>query len=304
MKVKKPVPTNFTFDTARPPYPEHPYFSEARLYPFRPHATVFDLVNAWWLIEASTLAYSDPEFVSQRFREVRMNVEVFSNNNTECYVAQNDEMAIVAFRGTESRGRDERTVKADFANVVADVRTDAMLLLVDSGQGGRVHAGFKEALDQIWPKLAPELIKLAAAGKTLWFTGHSLGAALATLAADRFGNVAGLYTFGSPRVGDESFRNDFWVPTYRFLHNNDVVGRVPLPPLYVHVGELKFIDHKGRIHENSWWWERASDQIAGTVASFFNAEGQLRLGFRDRLPDGIEDHIPTLYATHILNSLP
>src|SRR5262245_44316438 len=120
MKNKKPVPTNFTFDTARPPYPEHPYFSEAKVYPFRPQATVFDLVNAWWLIEASTLAYSDPEFVSQRFREVHMHVEAFSNNNTECYVAQNDEMAIVAFRGTESRGRDERTAKADFANVVAD----------------------------------------------------------------------------------------------------------------------------------------------------------------------------------------
>jgi hypothetical protein len=304
VKQKRPVPTDFNLETARPPYPNHPYFSGAELYPFRPHATVFDLVNAWWLIEAATLAYSAPEFVAQRFREVKMDVKTFAANNTECFVAQNAEAAMVVFRGTEIRGRDEQLPKFDFANVVADIRTDAMIKLVNSGQGGRVHRGFKDALDQIWNGLAGHLTQLASEGKKLWFTGHSLGAALATLAADRFGNVAGLYTFGSPRVGDSSFREDFWVPTYRFLHNNDIVGRVPLPPIYTHVGELKYIDHNGSIHENSWWWERIADQIAGGVASFFNSEGELRLGFRNRLPDSIADHIPTLYAIHIWNSLP
>ncbi|MCA9453043.1 MAG: hypothetical protein KC584_10520, partial [Nitrospira sp.] len=61
--------------------------------------------------------------------------------------------------------------------------------------------------------------------RTFWFTGHSLGAALATLAADRYGDVQGLYTFGSPLVGDEGFARDFYVSGYRFVNNNDVVAR-------------------------------------------------------------------------------
>jgi hypothetical protein len=303
MKNKRPVATDFTFDTVRPPYPGHPYFLGAESHPFRGHATVFDIVNAWWMIEASTLVYSDADFISNRFRKVKMKVQAFAKDHTECFVAHNAESAIVAFRGTESRGRGERLPNVDFSNVVEDVRTDAGIRLVESGQGGRVHEGFKKALDRVWDDLAVYLSKLTREGKALWFTGHSLGAALATLAADRFGDVAGLYTFGSPRVGDESFRSDFWVPTYRFLHNNDIVGRIPPSP-YVHVGELKYIDYKGRIHENSWWWDRFADQIAGGVASFFNADGKLRLGFGNRLPDGIVDHVPALYATHIWNNLP
>jgi len=38
-----------------------------------------------------------------------------------------------------------------------------------------------------------------------WFHRHSLGAALATLAARRFGHAHGLYTYGSPKVGDAAF---------------------------------------------------------------------------------------------------
>lgn len=305
MKSLRPVPDSFDLNSARPPYPNHPYFSGAKEHPFRANATVFDLVNAWWMIEAATLAYSDPDFATEHFRQAQFKqVKVFAKNHTECYVASDDRAAIVVFRGTESRGRAEGTPLVDFTNVVVDVQTDARLKLVESGQGGRVHSGFKTALDEIWQDLAPYLSSLGSSGKRLWFSGHSLGAALATLAADRYGDIAGLYTFGSPRVGDETFRNDFWVPTYRFLHNNDIVGRVPPPPLYVHVGELKYIDNTGRIHENSWWWERAADQITGRAASFFNAQGQLRTGFQGKIPDGIVDHIPTLYATHIWNSLP
>ena len=305
MKPPRIVPTNFNLDNARPPYPDYPYFAGAKEYPFRARATVFDIVNAWWLIEAATLSYSEPDLVTRRFKEAGLDqVKHFGRNHTECYVANNVDAAIVAFRGTESRGIGEGSARPDFTNVITDIRTDARLKLVDSGQGGKVHQGFKEALDEVWPNLAVHLTGLNADGKKLWFTGHSLGAALATLAADRFGKVAGLYTFGSPRVGDDSFRDDFWVPTYRFLHNNDVVGRLPLPPLYVHVGELKYIDRNGSIHENSWWWERIVDRIAGNAAAFFNADGKLRLGFQGQLPDGIADHIPTLYATHIWNSLP
>jgi hypothetical protein len=58
-------------------------------------------------------------------------------------------------------------------------------------------------------------------------TGHSLGAALATLAAVDT-TPARLVTFGSPRVGDEAFRALFaGLEVRRFVDCCDVVSRVP-----------------------------------------------------------------------------
>lgn len=61
-----------------------------------------------------------------------------------------------------------------------------------------------DAIDSVVPG-APK----KAGGMRIWLTGHSLGAALATLVAaglkDSGYNVAGVTTFGSPRVGDSHF---------------------------------------------------------------------------------------------------
>ncbi|MBL4845162.1 MAG: lipase family protein [Planctomycetes bacterium] len=69
--------------------------------------------------------------------------------------------------------------------------------------GGQVHGGFKAAFDSIWPDVEQYL---KTAPSDVWFTGHSLGGAVATLAAARHGSSARLYTYGSPRVGTPAFR--------------------------------------------------------------------------------------------------
>jgi predicted lipase len=183
---------------------------------------------------------------------------------------------------------------------------DADLFLTDSGQGGKVHKGFKEALDEVWEKagLLDYIRSKDTSNRSVWFTGHSLGAGLATLAADRYGNVRGLYTFGSPRVGDIDFKSDFHISTYRIVNNNDVVTRVPPAGLYYHVGDLKYIDNKGLIHDNTCRWERVTDAIRREIAYLFNSMGQIRSGFGALVPDDIVDHVPTLYATHIWNNIP
>jgi pimeloyl-ACP methyl ester carboxylesterase len=73
-------------------------------------------------------------------------------------------------------------------------------------RGGRVHRGFKDALEEAWADIFPYMKKLADQGCTIWVAGHSLGAALTTLAADRFQEVGGLYTFGSPQEAIERFK--------------------------------------------------------------------------------------------------
>src|SRR4029077_48079 len=49
-----------------------------------------------------------------------------------------------------------------------------------------------------------------------------------------------VYTFASPRVGDLHFANFFnaVVPDcHRIANRMDIVAHVPLPPLYIHVGD-------------------------------------------------------------------
>ena len=73
--------------------------------------------------------------------------------------------------------------------------------------------------------------------------GHSLGGALATFAAyDLYAsgfNVAEVWTFGSPRVGSESFASAYAQAlshrTWRIVNNNDKVPHVPHYPMYHHV---------------------------------------------------------------------
>ena len=292
------------WDTIAPPYPNYSYFRESNLHPFRHRANIFDVVNAWWLIEASTLAYSKEEFARERFAQAGLTeVELFSGPGTQCYVAGNDHFVIVAFRGTEIRPREGKT---GFQNIVADIMTDCDILLEPSGQGGKVHRGFKEALDEVWQKkkLLAYIRGKDNGRRTIWFTGHSLGGALATLAADRYGNVRGLYTFGSPRVGDHHFKSDFHVSAYRIVNNNDIVARVPPEGLYRHVGNLKYIDGEGALHDNPSRWEALTHGIRGEISYLFNSIGQIRSGFASLIPDDIIDHVPILYATHLWNNIP
>ncbi|MGA3209149.1 MAG: hypothetical protein ABSE05_15180 [Syntrophales bacterium] len=84
-----------------------------------------------------------------------------------------------------------REGKSDFRNIIADLRTHPDIMLTESGQGGKVHRGFKEALDEVWEKEGVlEYVKSKdTLNRTLCFTGQSLGA---TLAANKYGKAHGL----------------------------------------------------------------------------------------------------------------
>ena len=156
---------------------------------------------------------------------------------TRALVTQTDTDVIIAFRGT-----------ADLRNWLTDLDCNKMPL---RWAAGRVHRGFNVALESV----AEPLDHAIAANETrrIWVTGHSLGGALAMLFALRLQvrrriSVAGLYTFGQPRVGNAVFSQacDSILKSraFRVVHADDVVPRVPwLLGSYRHAG-----------HEVSYEW--------------------------------------------------
>jgi predicted lipase len=227
-------------------------------------------------------------------------VKFFESQSTQCYVANNDKFAIVAFRGSEIwKNREDFDLNA----VVADLKTNIDIRLINWEPGGKVHRGFKKALDEVWLDLLPHIRKLHGKGCKIWTTGHSLGAALATLFADRYGHIQGVYTFGSPRVGNGDFKDQVNARIYRIVNNNDIVPRVPPRGVYVHVGKLKFIDHDGIIQDILIGNEPAVNQPRDETYGREFADQPHNNSFEGFIPAPFRDHVPLLYAIHLWNNI-
>jgi triacylglycerol lipase len=312
---KEPIP--ITRDNLVPPYHDYVYFDDAAGNPFLPAATRFELVNAWWLSEAATLAYHVPERVGAEFAKAGLRLLdpiEDRGTDTDCFVAAGDEFVVVAFRGTETGLRRN---DPDFRHIFLDLWTDAQARLVSFGAGaGKVHGGFLAGYNAVEARLRGALAGLDPR-LPVWFTGHSLGAALATVAAARAERLQGLYTYGSPRVGDVAFAQSFSRKFadmggdrhFRFVHDNDVVTVVPPNGLYRHVGSLKHIDSRGRVGDDPTALALLSDTFRDLAAK---AVALLHVPFGDRKKreaklldlfiEGIIDHVPTLYARDIWNA--
>jgi hypothetical protein len=133
----------------------------------------------------------------------------------------------IVFRGTQF------TSAINFAQEWCE---DALSLPLAPFGKGHVHLGFHGAykgLRQATIDAAAATGAAAANGKVI--TGHSLGAALATLCwADLGGD---LMTFAGPRVGDPTFGTALWDgQTVRVINAPDIVPDVPTDPPFRHGG--------------------------------------------------------------------
>jgi pimeloyl-ACP methyl ester carboxylesterase len=227
--------------------------------------------------EVSRLAYCESRTRVERelARAGFSVIESFDKRGTQAILVADKDRAVLAFRGTEG---DDPT----------DIISDALFLPEDWAPGGKVHKGFAKALEFVWPAIAKQLKSLA--GQVL-FTGHSLGAALATLAASRHPD-AGLYTFGSPRVGDGDFGDSLaQVDAHRFVNCCDLVCRVPPRP-YRHVGALHYIDREGNISLDP------DDSAMADDRSRAREDYLVRYAWRNRniLVRDLADHAPVNYV--------
>ncbi len=276
-------------------------FFDLDLPPFDPAATsAYSRGNALWLIESCRLSYREDAASRKDYYDKKAHLEErpFSVNRTQGAVLVGSSHAILAFRG--SLGFDDWL--SDF---------DALPV---QWAGVQVHQGFKKQLDDVWKGITAELDALTV---PVFFTGHSLGAALATLAAARRFKErpdkapAALYTFGSPRVGVGSFKEIF---PRGFLHcrivdDLDIVPTVPPGRFlglfgagYHHVGVPFHIEHDRRLTRGNL----GDDTEGGPFSRLFKGLGYLRKMFdranqqaADQAPPEIADHAPINYTVRL-----
>ena len=212
------------------------------------------------------------------------------NIDTQCYTASNEKVIFLVFRGTEP-------------DKISDVFTDILIRQRNySHYKGKVHRGFATALRIVWQDIRKALradINMNG-DRPICVAGHSLGGALATLAAyriyksDKF-TLDGLYTYGCPRVGNPEFADAFSLikkRIFRFENNNDLVPKIPpkyvLKMMWKHVCLPDYFHHDGRYEKNP----RRSDVIVDRVLGGIQAIAQPGI-------DGIRDHGLQYYAANI-----
>lgn len=193
----------------------------------------YRLQNAMMLADFSHLAYFEPDYVEKHLRQWGYTAFRWiedADTDTQAFVAGKGQHLVVCFRGTSS-GKD----------ALADLN---FFKTAAFGGRGRVHQGFQQSLDGVWTQVQAAVDALGT-DKKIFVCGHSLGAAIAQLAAHRLAlntyPLSGVYVYGSPRTGNQEFREAYneLLEANTFLHINheDIVTQVP-PQLFgfQHVG--------------------------------------------------------------------
>ena len=189
--------------------------------------------------ELSILAYFDISGASVWGRRIGFtNVERrTSGPQHSVTIFSNDIDVVIAFRGTYN-----------IPNVIEDIDAEK---ITDGNLPGKVHKGFLDDFDLLWPQIIP----LIESGKNVWGTGHSLGGAMAGIAAVRAArregpNLSGLVTFGQPRIGDSKYIANLETPTIRCVNHLDIVPHVPTVWMgFTHFGKEFYIDGNGCVAE-------------------------------------------------------
>ncbi len=212
------------------------FFTDQRLL-FPPVArAAYSDRTAWIMAECSRVAYvsfeDDLGALKQALTAGEFElVATFNKQGTQAFLAMRDDMAILSFRGTEKSSD--------------DIVTDMNLKFTETRMG-KVHQGFHLAYQEVHKEIESAVDKIK--DRPIYITGHSLGAALATIATwylDR-DNLAACYTFGSPRVGDRHLDMKIKTPVYRVVNDADIVTNLPMVSLrYEHVGSLYYLTEDG-----------------------------------------------------------
>ena len=222
--------------------------------------------------------------------------------DTQAFIFRKKQHIVLVFRGSQQSadwGTNFKFRMKQFA--IVQTQQEAAI------PTGEVHRGFQDAWQSVEKRVVYQLKQWWTPETQLWVTGHSLGGALAALAATSLEyqgfKVAGLYTFGQPRVGDWAFTRQVNAQMgdrmFRYVNNNDVVPMIPPQynpanpgRLYGHMGQFRYIDFRGRLHDHSYLSQRWLDRLLGFIVSV-----------RQPGADMIADHMMEFYVRYLQHDL-
>jgi triacylglycerol lipase len=209
---------------------------------FNPTAAGFEIVNARALMWFSQLAYEthraptikavseDWEFTSV-VPFMKHKTSLKGSFETCGLIGERAGAVILAFAGTDP---------GVWQNLATDVELKPQ-------EGSDIHSGFQIAAAAAQPEIEQAFQLSRQLDKPLFITGHSLGAALAALAAQtdagQGSQPQAVYTFGMPRVGGDRFRASYderlGARTFRLVYGLDLVARVaPSFTGFRHIGRM------------------------------------------------------------------
>jgi triacylglycerol lipase len=232
----------------------------------------------------SSIAYNNIKKATSQAKKLGFTtVEFYDKDGAQAYRFMNKSDIVIACRGTQP-------------NEFNDIKADLKALPVMAETVSRVHRGFKAEVDELWPMVQEDIQRKANLNKKLWFCGHSLGAAMATIMASRckhnvdLNDPIELYTYGSPRVGWKGYCNSLHITHHRWVNNNDIVCRVPLAiMLYTHHGEEHYLNAYGNYRKPTAW-QRFKDRWRG-----------MWMGIKKGKIDNFGDHSMVEYVKHLEN---
>ena len=141
----------------------------------------------------------------------------FDRDGTQAILVSADSFIALAFRGTEAMS-------------IRDIKSDVRANKRTCESGGKMHSGFHDAFENVRAMVEEAINDPTHADKPLYVTGHSLGGAVATVAAKKLvhpGGIAACYSFGAPRVGDDDWIAEVRTPIYRLVNSADCVTMLP-----------------------------------------------------------------------------
>ncbi|WP_443062727.1 lipase family protein [Streptomyces sp. NBC_00390] len=261
----------------------------------------YSLPFAYWMVRAAELAYQDEARIEEQAREwgfdrVRHHCTRFTPpfplEDTQAYTMAGRDMIVTGFRGTEP---------VQIKDWLSDATTPPW---PGPSKVGYVHYGFAQALESVFPGVEKTIAEFRDNSQSVFFTGHSLGGALAMLAGARLFmedprlRADGIYTFGQPRTCDRllaaAHNKAFTKRMHRFVNNNDIVPHLPTEPAFHHhVDTLRYIDSDGRLRESMPLIGGLADRAKGLTGDVFAPAG-----------DGIRDHFIHEYVAALEKNQP
>ena len=245
--------------------------NEKIAFDFQLDSPATEAIKSFWMMWFTMRTFSsDDPATEAELRAIGFNrFQKFNNSlsGLQAYLAGSDQALILAFRGSTQ---------------AIDCVIDANMGMIDAqalGISGKVHHGFSYQFRSEWKRINQAIDLWVRPNTPIFVTGHSLGGALATMAAYKLAKegypVAGLYSFAAPRSGDKTYASDgnrlLSGRSLRVINDRDLIARYP--PRAESLGWISDILNLGKKNPLQRWLEFRTSYAHEGRLLIFNHEG-------------------------------